>query len=79
VNDTGSDIERSLALYIGSQKEDLDASYLAGFLRDVEILVFDYLIPEEYSMFIKAAQESERTLEEMKIEKFGISHSELGA
>jgi HD-like signal output (HDOD) protein len=72
-------LSRSLAIHLGSQKEDLDASYLAGLMHDVGILVFDYLIPEEYSSFIKVAAESERTLGELEIEKFGISHSELGA
>ena len=48
-------------------------------MYDVEILVFDYLIPEEYSNFIKSAVESEKNLGELEIEQFGISHFELGA
>jgi hypothetical protein len=46
-------------------------------MLDEGILVFDYLIPEENSDFIKAEEVSERTFGEMEIEKFGISHSEL--
>ncbi len=72
-------ISRSLAIYMGSSKEDLDASYLAGLMHDVGILVFDYLIPDEYAEFIKTLGEEERTLSELEIESFGISHSELGA
>jgi HD-like signal output (HDOD) protein len=68
-----------LILYLGSQNEDLDASYLVGLMHDVGIHVFDYLIPEEYSYFINAAEESKRTFGRMEIEKFGIPHSELGA
>ncbi|MBT5469770.1 MAG: HDOD domain-containing protein [Nitrospina sp.] len=72
-------LSRSLAIHQGSSKEDLDASYLAGLMHDVGVLVFDYLIPEEYAEFIKNMVEDERPLSELEIEKFGISHSELGA
>jgi hypothetical protein len=48
-------------------------------IHDEGIHVFDYLIPEEYSYFINAAEDSERTFGRMEIEKFGIPHSELGA
>ncbi|MEK9628684.1 MAG: HDOD domain-containing protein [Nitrospinota bacterium] len=72
-------LSRALAIHLGSPKEDLDASYLAGLMHDVGVLVFDYLIPEEYSSFIKEIEENEKALGELEIEKFGISHSELGA
>jgi len=72
-------LSRALAIHMGSSKEDLDASYLAGLMHDVGILVFDYLIPEEYSNFIQAVPENETPLGKLEIEKFGISHSELGA
>ena len=72
-------LSRSLAIHIGSAKEDLEASYLAGLMHDVGILVFDYLIPEEYEEFVKTMASEEGTLSELEMNKFGISHPELGA
>jgi hypothetical protein len=45
----------------------------------VEILIFDYLISEECSDFIKAAAENERIFWGLEIKKFGVSYSELDA
>ena len=72
-------LSRSLAVHMNSPKEDLEVSYLSGLMHDVGILVFDYLVPDDYSEFIKTMAERDRTLSELEIEKFGISHSELGA
>ncbi len=60
--------------------EELEASYLAGLLHDVGILVFDFLIPDEYENFLKENQNSsERSLDQLEEEQFGITHQELGA
>ncbi len=72
-------LSRSLAIHISSSKEDIEASYLSGLMHDVGILVFDYLIPDEYGKFIKTLGGDERTLGVLETEIFGISHSELGA
>ena len=72
-------LSRSWAFHLGSQKEDLDESYLAGIIHDVGILIFDYLISEECSNFIKVAAENERTFLGLEIKKFGVSYSELDA
>ena len=68
-----------MAIHLGSQKEGLDESYLAGLIHDVGILIFDYLSSEECSSFIKAASENERTFWGLEIKKFGVSYSELAA
>jgi hypothetical protein len=44
-------LSRSLVLYLGSQNEDLNESYLAELIHDEGIHIFDYLIPEEDSYF----------------------------
>jgi HD-like signal output (HDOD) protein len=72
-------LSRSLVLHSGGSKEDLEASYLAGLMHDVGILVFDYLIPDEYGEFIRNLGDSEQSLEDIENSTFGISHSELGA
>jgi len=72
-------LSRALVLHGGGSKEELEASYLSGLMHDVGILVFDYLIPEEYEAFIKNLGDAEKGLEELELAAFGISHPELGA
>ncbi len=56
-----------------------DMCYLSGLMHDIGIMVFNYLIPEEYSAFLKTVRSAERPLHELEIQKFGISHPELGS
>jgi HD-like signal output (HDOD) protein len=72
-------LSRTLVMHSGGSKEDLEASYLAGLMHDVGILVFDYLIPDDYGAFIKTLSDSEKSLEDLENSAFGISHPELGA
>jgi HD-like signal output (HDOD) protein len=72
-------LSKTLVLHAGGKKEDLEASYLAGLMHDVGILVFDYLIPDEYGAFIGTLGTSEKSLEDMEYSTFGITHPELGA
>jgi HD-like signal output (HDOD) protein len=72
-------LSKTLVSHSGGSKEDLEASYLAGLMHDVGILVFDYLIPDEYGAFIGKLSDSEKSLEELEHSAFGISHPELGA
>lgn len=72
-------LSRSLVSHDRGSKEDLEASYLSGLMHDVGILVFDYLIPDEYQAFVRNLSEADKSLEELELEAFGISHPELGA
>ncbi len=56
-----------------------DLCYLSGLMHDIGIMVFNYLIPEEYSAFLKQVRGMETPLHELEIQKFGISHPELGS
>ncbi len=56
-----------------------DLCYLSGLMHDIGIMVFNYLIPEEYSAFLKEVRGMEPPLHELEIQKFGISHPELGS
>jgi len=56
-----------------------DMCYLSGLMHDIGIMVFNYLIPEEYSAFLKEVRGMETPLHELEIQKFGISHPELGS
>ncbi len=72
-------LSRLLLVHVGGSKEDVEASYLAGLMHDVGILVFDYLIPDEYGAFVRNLADSDKSLEQLEYDAFGISHSELGA
>ncbi len=72
-------LSRALVLHAGGSKEELEISYPSGLMHDVGILVFDYLSPVEYEKFIKNMGDTEKGLDELELETFGISHPELGA
>jgi len=56
-----------------------DLCYLSGLMHDIGIMVFNYLIPEEYSAFLKEVRGIKTPLHELELQKFGISHPELGS
>ena len=56
-----------------------DVAYLAGLMHDVGIIVFGYLIHEEYGEFISNDLNEEEPVEVQEKKKFGIDHAELGA
>ncbi len=56
-----------------------DLCYLSGLMHDIGIMVFNYLIPEDYSAFLKKNRGAERPLHDLEQERFGISHAELGS
>ena len=56
-----------------------DLCYLSGLMHDIGIMVFNYLISEEYSAFLKEVRGMETPLHKLEIQKFGISHAELGS
>jgi HD-like signal output (HDOD) protein len=72
-------ITQSLSRRIKSDMHMQDIAYLAGLMHDIGILVFGYLIPDDYSRFIESAVCAEESLEEQEKRHFGIDHYELGA
>ncbi len=62
----------------GLTEEEQAESYVCGLMHDLGIVVFDYLVPDEYSDFVKSIDSEEAPLEILEQEKFGIDHSELG-
>jgi HD-like signal output (HDOD) protein len=59
--------------------EEKQESYVCGLMHDLGIVVFEYLIPDEYSEFVKSIGPEEVSLETLEQERFGIAHPELGA
>ncbi|GBE29563.1 HDOD domain protein [bacterium BMS3Bbin04] len=57
----------------------IDHAYLAGLMHGIGVLVFETLVPHEYSSTLEVAKESSRLLVDVEREMFGIDHTELGA
>lgn len=75
-------LTRSIARKIITRLDEMEVSYLCGLMHDLGVLVFDYLIPDDYEDFIKSAKSPEnknKRLMDLEQERFGIAHSELGA
>ena len=72
-------LSRILSQRLEDLKIEQDMCYLSGLMHDIGIMVFNYLIPEEYSAFLKQIRETDDPLHELEIQKFGISHPELGS
>jgi HD-like signal output (HDOD) protein len=70
---------QSLCNKIKANREEQDIAYLAGLMHDIGIMVFIYLIPNEYSDFLKKAKEKEIPIEQQEKEAFDIDHGELGS
>ncbi len=74
-------LTRMLTNKLLNDQNSLDASFLAGLMHDVGILVFDTLVPEEYNEFLHAKDisNSDQPVETLERATFGIEHQELGS
>ncbi len=70
---------QSLSRRIRCSKKEQDIIYLAGLMHDIGIIVFGYLIKNEYSDFLKNSTGEEELLYEQEMKEFGIDHAEIGA
>jgi len=63
-----------------NETNTMDASFLSGLMHDIGILVFDYLIPEEFNEFLHAKDisSSDQPMENLEKSVFRIDHQELG-
>jgi HD-like signal output (HDOD) protein len=74
-------ITRSLAKKLLADFDELEASFLAGLMHDVGILVLDNIISQEYSNFLtlKDLSATDKPLALLEEEEFGVAHPEVGA
>lgn len=74
-------ITRSLDKKVLTDFDDIESSFLAGLMHDVGIMVLDNIIPREYFNFLtlKDLSSSEKPLEFLEEEEFGVAHPEVGA
>ncbi|MFT4578283.1 MAG: HD-like signal output (HDOD) protein [Nitrospinales bacterium] len=69
-----------LSNILKNEPNTIDESFLSGLMHDIGILVFDYLIPEEFNKFLiaKDISNSDQPMETLEKLSFGIDHQELG-
>ena len=74
-------LSRELGSKVLTDKEELDSCYLAGLVHDIGLLVYDYLVPEQFDQFLATTDfnDPDQPLEALEKNFFGISRSELGA
>ena len=72
-------MSRILSQRLEGLRIEQDMCYLSGLMHDIGIMVFNYLIPEEYAKFLKQIGGTESSLHVLEAQKFGISHPELGS
>lgn len=72
-------LTQALAQKVDLSFEEKEESYVCGLMHDLGIVVFGFLIPEEYRKFVDSAKSKEVSLEILELDHFGISHPELGA
>ena len=74
-------LSRELGKKVLTDPEELNSCYLAGLVHDIGLLVYDYLIPEQYNQFLSHTDfhASDQSLETLEKNFFGMGHSELGA
>ena len=70
---------RSLANRTALYKEENELAYLSGLMHDIGLIVFSYIIPDEYLQFLRTDINDKEPLEDNERKKFGIDHAELGA
>ena len=61
----------------GGNRDDMSHAYLGGLMNNIGILVFAHIIPEEYAEIFDPPPDMR--LELAEVQKFGISHAELGS
>ena len=72
-------MSRILSQRLEGLRIEQDMCYLSGLMHDIGIMVFNYLIPEEYAKFLKQIGGAESSLHDLEAQKFGIAHPELGS
>ncbi len=72
-------LTQALSKKVDLPLEEKAESYVCGLMHDLGIVVFEYLIPDEYYAFVQSIDSEEVPLETLEREQFGIAHPELGA
>ena len=66
-----------IAKMYGANRDEQSHAYLGGLMRNIGIIVFAHLVPDEYSVFLK--QRFNKPFEQSEKDTFGIDSAELGS
>jgi len=72
-------LSKLLSKKVGHKTFDQDTAYLAGLMHDVGIIVFSFLMTDEYDTFLETVSDDDAPLDYLEQNKFVIDHAELGA
>ncbi len=72
-------VTQKIGQYTNVTGDARNIAYLSGLMHDVGVIVFGYLIPDEYMELLDQLAEKEETIQIQEKERFGIDHQELGA
>jgi len=69
---------QALSHWANASEEEVDNAYLAGLMHDIGLMVFAFLIPNQYADFLEEISEKEIPLYKLEAGHFGIDHAEFG-
>lgn len=72
-------LARLLAEHLEELRCEPDPCYLSGLMHDIGIMVFNFIVPQEYNAFLKEVRGIDKPLQVLEQKRFGIAHPELGA
>ena len=74
-----ANLSQMMAVYTNRLLSHLGTVYLSGLMHDVGIIVFCYIIPDDYADFLADAEKKQNRFETLEKNRFGIDHQEIGA
>ncbi len=69
---------QALSRWADASTDEVDNAYLAGLMHDIGLMVFSYIVPDQYREFLSGVTEKETPLHEQEAAVFGIDHAEYG-
>lgn len=70
---------QALARRVRVSPSEQEIAYFAGLMHDVGFMVFGFLIPREYTAFLKEAVKIEEAIQTQEVRAFNIDHAEIGS
>jgi HD-like signal output (HDOD) protein/CheY-like chemotaxis protein len=68
-----------IAEFQGADKQTVDASYTAGLLHDIGLLILATKLPKDFAAVLECAKTTGSTLYQAERKTLGVTHAEIGA
>lgn len=76
---TVGEYSKRIAEFEGADKQVIDASYTAGLLHDIGLLILATKLPKDFEAVLDCARRSGSTLYQAERKTLGVTHAEIGA